>query len=154
MAPELYDEEYDDRVDVYSFGMCLLELVTLQYPYSECRNAAQIYRKVTWVGSCFQHHGLSVLALHVQSVSVYVPMCRCVRNCQDWTIAGVVCWHPDGCWHPYLQAPAGAITIGLAHVGSTGWVNKHVHVVRRLIELSMCILRVNKMCVALEALFL
>lgn len=49
MAPELYDEEYDDRVDVYSFGMCLLELATLEYPYSECRNAAQIYRKVTLV---------------------------------------------------------------------------------------------------------
>ncbi|KAK9823221.1 hypothetical protein WJX72_001156 [[Myrmecia] bisecta] len=47
MAPELYDEEYDDRVDVYSFGMCLLELATLEYPYCECRNAAQIYRKVT-----------------------------------------------------------------------------------------------------------
>ncbi|BDA41908.1 probable serine/threonine-protein kinase WNK2 at N-terminal half [Coccomyxa sp. Obi] len=47
MAPELYDEEYDDRVDVYSFGMCLLELATLEYPYSECRNAAQIYRKVS-----------------------------------------------------------------------------------------------------------
>eukprot|EP00884_Botryococcus_braunii_P009087 jgi/Botrbrau1/1817/Bobra.146_1s0015.1 len=46
MAPELYEEMYDDRVDVYSFGMCLLELATLQYPYSECRNAAQIYRKV------------------------------------------------------------------------------------------------------------
>ena len=49
MAPELYDEEYDDRVDVYSFGMCLLELATLEYPYSECRNAAQIYRKVSLV---------------------------------------------------------------------------------------------------------
>ncbi len=49
MAPELYDEEYDDRVDVYSYGMCLLELATLQYPYCECRNAAQIYRKVTLV---------------------------------------------------------------------------------------------------------
>ena len=49
MAPELYEEEYDDRVDVYSFGMCLLELATLEYPYSECRNAAQIYRKVTLV---------------------------------------------------------------------------------------------------------
>lgn len=49
MAPELYDEQYDDRVDVYSFGMCLLELATLEYPYSECRNAAQIYRKVTLV---------------------------------------------------------------------------------------------------------
>ena len=51
MAPELYDEEYDDRVDVYSYGMCLLELATLQYPYCECRNAAQIYRKVTLVSS-------------------------------------------------------------------------------------------------------
>ena len=51
MAPELYDEEYDDRVDVYSFGMCLLELATLEYPYCECRNAAQIYRKVTLVGA-------------------------------------------------------------------------------------------------------
>jgi len=47
MAPELYEEEYDDRVDVYSFGMCLLELATLEYPYSECQNAAQIYRKVS-----------------------------------------------------------------------------------------------------------
>lgn len=49
MAPELYDESYDDRVDVYSYGMCLLELATLEYPYSECRNAAQIYKKVTLV---------------------------------------------------------------------------------------------------------
>ena len=49
MAPELYDEEYDDRVDVYSYGMCMLELATMEYPYAECRNAAQIYRKVTSV---------------------------------------------------------------------------------------------------------
>jgi serine/threonine protein kinase len=49
MAPELYEEEYDDRVDVYSYGMCLLELATMEYPYAECRNAAQIYRKVTLV---------------------------------------------------------------------------------------------------------
>ena len=53
MAPELYDEEYDDRVDVYSFGMCLLELATLEYPYCECRNAAQIYRKVSLVRLAF-----------------------------------------------------------------------------------------------------
>ena len=37
------------QVDVYSFGMCLLELATLEYPYSECKNAAQIYKKVTQV---------------------------------------------------------------------------------------------------------
>jgi serine/threonine protein kinase len=47
MAPELYEECYDEKVDVYSFGMCMLELATLEYPYSECRNAAQIYKKVT-----------------------------------------------------------------------------------------------------------
>lgn len=58
MAPELYDEEYDDRVDVYSYGMCLLELATLQYPYCECRNAAQIYRKVTLVSFQLWHIGL------------------------------------------------------------------------------------------------
>ena len=55
MAPELYDEEYDDRVDVYSFGMCLLELATLEYPYGECRNAAQIYRKVTLASPSYTH---------------------------------------------------------------------------------------------------
>ncbi|KAG1678612.1 hypothetical protein FOA52_012619 [Chlamydomonas sp. UWO 241] len=46
MAPELYEESYDEKVDVYSFGMCLLELDTLEYPYAECKNAAQIYKKV------------------------------------------------------------------------------------------------------------
>ncbi|WVZ54805.1 hypothetical protein U9M48_005550 [Paspalum notatum var. saurae] len=47
MAPEMYDEEYDERVDVYAFGMCVLEMVTVEYPYSECSNPAQIYKKVT-----------------------------------------------------------------------------------------------------------
>ncbi|CAI9266284.1 unnamed protein product [Lactuca saligna] len=47
MAPELYEEEYNELVDIYAFGMCLLELVTFEYPYCECANAAQIYKKVT-----------------------------------------------------------------------------------------------------------
>lgn len=47
MAPELYEEEYNELVDIYSFGMCLLEMITFEYPYSECTNAAQIYKKVT-----------------------------------------------------------------------------------------------------------
>ncbi|XP_044188081.1 serine/threonine-protein kinase WNK4-like isoform X2 [Thunnus albacares] len=47
MAPEMYEEKYDEAVDVYAFGMCILEMATSEYPYSECRNAAQIYRKVT-----------------------------------------------------------------------------------------------------------
>ncbi|XP_065875886.1 probable serine/threonine-protein kinase WNK6 isoform X2 [Euphorbia lathyris] len=47
MAPEMYDENYNELADIYSFGMCILELVTLEYPYSECRNSAQIYKKVS-----------------------------------------------------------------------------------------------------------
>ncbi|XGW29961.1 hypothetical protein V3C99_009187 [Haemonchus contortus] len=47
MAPEMYEEMYDESVDVYAFGMCLLEMVTGEYPYTECQFPAQIYRKVT-----------------------------------------------------------------------------------------------------------
>lgn len=51
MAPEMYEEHYDESVDVYAFGMCMLEMATSEYPYSECQNAAQIYRKVTCVSA-------------------------------------------------------------------------------------------------------
>ncbi|KAJ0246144.1 serine/threonine-protein kinase WNK11 [Hirschfeldia incana] len=46
MAPELYEEKYTELVDVYSYGMCVLELVSLEIPYSECDSVAKIYRKV------------------------------------------------------------------------------------------------------------
>ncbi|EPZ34040.1 Protein kinase, catalytic domain-containing protein [Rozella allomycis CSF55] len=48
MAPEMYEEKgYNEKVDVYAFGMCLLEMCTGEYPYAECKNAAQIYKKVS-----------------------------------------------------------------------------------------------------------
>ena len=47
MAPKLYEEDYDELVDIYSFGMCLLEMITLEIPYSECCCIAQIYKKVS-----------------------------------------------------------------------------------------------------------
>lgn len=53
MAPELYEEDYNELVDVYSFGMCVLEMLTCEYPYTECTNPAQIYKKVTSVKSNF-----------------------------------------------------------------------------------------------------
>ncbi|KAJ4875228.1 putative serine/threonine-protein kinase WNK4 [Raphanus sativus] len=46
MAPELYEENYNELIDVYSFGMCFLEMITSEFPYSECKNPAQIYKKV------------------------------------------------------------------------------------------------------------
>ncbi|KAK6995280.1 mucin-17-like isoform X3 [Biomphalaria glabrata] len=47
MAPEMYEEHYDEAVDVYAFGMCMLEMASSEYPYKECHNPGQIYRKVT-----------------------------------------------------------------------------------------------------------
>ena len=58
MAPEMYEEHYDEAVDVYAFGMCMLEMATSEYPYSECQNAAQIYRKVTSVSDAFRQMSL------------------------------------------------------------------------------------------------
>uniref|UniRef100_A0A0G4I0E9 Protein kinase domain-containing protein n=1 Tax=Chromera velia CCMP2878 TaxID=1169474 RepID=A0A0G4I0E9_9ALVE len=46
MAPELYEEKYGTSVDIYAFGMCLLEMVSRKFPYEECATAGQIYRKV------------------------------------------------------------------------------------------------------------
>lgn len=46
MAPELYEEDYTELVDIYSFGMCFLEMVTLEIPYSECDSIVKIYKKV------------------------------------------------------------------------------------------------------------
>lgn len=46
MAPEVYEESYNELVDIYSFGMCVLEMITFEYPYSECSHPAQIYKKV------------------------------------------------------------------------------------------------------------
>ena len=61
MAPEMYEESYDESVDVYAFGMCLLEMYTQEYPYMECSNPAQIYKKVTQVKPFRNLHLFSLL---------------------------------------------------------------------------------------------
>jgi len=47
MAPELYDENYDQQVDIYAFGMVLLEITTGRFPYDECKNQVQIWKAVS-----------------------------------------------------------------------------------------------------------
>jgi hypothetical protein len=47
MAPEYYEEKYDEKVDIWAFGMSVLEMATMDYPFCECDNPAQIFKKVS-----------------------------------------------------------------------------------------------------------
>jgi serine/threonine protein kinase len=47
MAPEMFDERYDELVDVYSFGLCMLEMITGEYPYIECKGPTAVIKRVT-----------------------------------------------------------------------------------------------------------
>lgn len=61
MAPEMYEEHYDESVDVYAFGMCMLEMATSEYPYTECTGPAQIYKKVISVSKYFRSNEYIIL---------------------------------------------------------------------------------------------
>lgn len=63
MAPEMYEEQYDEAIDVYAFGMCMLEMATSEYPYNECLNAGQIYRRVTAVSEELRAASKSLILL-------------------------------------------------------------------------------------------
>ena len=45
MPPELANGGFDDRSDIYAFGMCALEMFTFKYPYGECSTSYQIFAK-------------------------------------------------------------------------------------------------------------
>lgn len=47
MAPEMFTENYDEGVDIYAFGMCLLEMVTGEYPYQECHNPNDLFKLIS-----------------------------------------------------------------------------------------------------------
>lgn len=47
MAPETYSNaQYDEKVDIYAFGMLLLEVITRDTPYLECANIVDVLKKV------------------------------------------------------------------------------------------------------------
>jgi WNK lysine deficient protein kinase len=47
MAPEFYNENYTETVDIYAYGLCVLELVSLEIPYSECDSIPKIVKRVS-----------------------------------------------------------------------------------------------------------
>lgn len=49
MAPETFSEKYGIEADIWSFGLCVLELDTHEHPYKECASIAHVFKKVTGV---------------------------------------------------------------------------------------------------------
>ena len=46
MSPEVYKGKYGLKADIYSLGMCVLEIITLEKPYKECENIYNIFENV------------------------------------------------------------------------------------------------------------
>lgn len=47
MAREMFEGEgYTEKIDVYAFGMCLVEMATGQTPYNEFKDTTEIYKNV------------------------------------------------------------------------------------------------------------
>lgn len=47
MAPEVIEGKYTTKADIYSLGMCIIQMITLEVPYKECGGAAlKIYDNV------------------------------------------------------------------------------------------------------------
>lgn len=47
MAREMFEGDgYNEKVDIYAFGMCLIEMATGSYPYKECGDSSDVYRSI------------------------------------------------------------------------------------------------------------
>lgn len=100
IAPEVYDETYDEKVDIYSFGMCVLELATLEYPYSECKSIPAIFRKVSQVGShrFILDRYMGAKPPRVQFIyglvasEMYITACRPDRHCRRLPCYAATSW--------------------------------------------------------------
>lgn len=91
----MYEEHYDEMVDVYAFGMCMLEMATGEYPYSECSGPAQIYKKVS-SGT----PPLSLAKVEQSEVRQIIDMCVKVRKEDRPTVKDLL-------QHDFFQDDAG-----------------------------------------------
>lgn len=78
MAPDVFDGNYTTSVDIHSFGMCVLEMVTGASPYGECDSFAQISNRVL-SGQMPD----SLKALKVAWPEAHRFVCLCLKGVED-----------------------------------------------------------------------
>jgi len=75
-SPEMFIDQLSPSVDVYSFGLCLLEIVTQERPYTEC----------SCLSITIQHKLRQVLPQSlncIQDAQVKDLILQCLRNCDE-----------------------------------------------------------------------
>ncbi|VDL93924.1 unnamed protein product [Schistocephalus solidus] len=82
MAPEIFDEKYDEKVDIYAFGMLMLEVMTNRTPYDECDTMIQVAAKT------MSGHGPDLMQ------KICNPTVRMVIS---------ACIHPLACFRPTAE---------------------------------------------------
>lgn len=95
-----------EKVDIYAFGMVILEIATGDYPYSECTNQAQIYKKVS--------SGVKPLALQKisdEATRAFVDLC--IVSDRNIRPSAAELFH-----HPFLNSSPSAINIVSSAPGS------------------------------------
>ena len=100
MAPEMYEENYNEKVDIYAFGMCLLEMVTGLMPYHDCTSAPQIYKKVLNVSNNIANSLLLYLLLSLScSLCLYRTILHTFTRTHPTAISMLLCTAYDA-YHP------------------------------------------------------
>nr|CDS20373.1 serine:threonine protein kinase WNK1 [Echinococcus granulosus] len=88
MAPEIFDEMYDEKVDIYAFGMLMLEVMTNRTPYDECATLFDAAAKT------MSGHGPEIMQLITNSnLSVLISACIHPLACFRPTAEELYC-HP------------------------------------------------------------
>uniref|UniRef100_A0A5K3ER64 Protein kinase domain-containing protein n=1 Tax=Mesocestoides corti TaxID=53468 RepID=A0A5K3ER64_MESCO len=82
MAPEIFDEKYDEKVDIYAFGMLMLEVMTNRTPYDECDTMLQVAAKT------MSGHGPDIMQ-KISNPSLHMVISACI--------------HPLACFRPTAE---------------------------------------------------
>merc|ERR1712048_612562 len=96
MAPEQLDSQYDEKVDVYALGMCIIEMITKTYPYEECRNIIEVFRAIDQRKDC-----LALSRIRHVNTYAFIQWC-CQRQPVDRPSAN------EALQHVWLQRPTPA----------------------------------------------
>ncbi|ORC91050.1 putative protein kinase [Trypanosoma theileri] len=72
MAPEIYEGQYSTAVDVWAFGMCVLEMATGKKAYNDCEDVGEIHRRVSM--------GVLPHVAEIADVSVRSLVARCLQR--------------------------------------------------------------------------